>query len=92
MVKSPGIRYPSLRRRAEGFREADRHVGRHASATIHQIREGLATDAEDLRAFGDVEAERPRQDTRTILPGCGGFLMGVSVLPLFSGLMWYNID
>lgn len=67
---------PGLRRGAECLGEPDRHLGRHARTAIHQVREGLATDAQDLGAFGHAEAKRLQTSGTHDLAGVWRILHG----------------
>ena len=47
---------------------------------VHQVREGLAADAQNFGAFGHAQAQRLQTGDAHDLAGCGGFFMGMGVL------------
>ena len=53
---------------------ADRHSRGDSGLAVDHARERVAGDAQDLRAFGYIETERP---------GYGGFFMGMALAPFF---------
>ena len=77
--------YPGLRGRAECLGQSDRHFARNAGAAVHDVRERLTADPQDLRAFGDAQAERLQAGYAHHLAGVRRVLHRHGVSPFISG-------
>ena len=66
--------------RPSGFFQANRHVRRHAGASVQNSRKGVARDAKSPCRVSNTEAERIQAGVFNRVAGVSGFFMRIVIL------------